>query len=227
MPKPRQPRPPPRSSISGDEEAQLISEVDYRITQDYRDSRINPRDGYLWSASSGLAGFGGDAQYLRTTLNGQYLKPFLFRRVVFGVEGEIGFIQGLSQKVSRSERFLIGGRKVRGFDSTGIGPRDAGDSSAVGGNKYYVASVNMITDYGLDPDLGVQWTLFADAGSLWDTDYPVNVIGADDNTLRASIGYGLLWDTALGPLTFFWSIPVSNEDYDRTESFQFSFGGRF
>ena len=215
------------TSISGDEEAQLISEVDYRITQDHRDSRINPRDGYLWSASAGLAGLGGDAQYLRTTLNGQYLKPFLFRRVVFGVEGEIGFIHGLSQKVSRSERFVIGGRKVRGFDSTGIGPRDTGDSSAVGGNRYYVASVNMITDYGLDPDLGLQWTLFADAGSLWDTDYPVGVTGADDNTLRASIGYGLLWDTAIGPLTFFWSIPVSHEDYDRTESFQFSFGGRF
>lgn len=215
------------TSTSGDEGAQLLSEVSYSLQQDKRDNRFDPREGYYWRVSNGLAGVGGDVQFIKTVVEGQYFMPFNFKRFVLGLGGEIGIVDGLGENVSRSNRFIIGGKQVRGFDRDGLGPRDTGDDSAIGGNKYYAGTINLISDYGLDPDLGIRWTVFYDFGSLWGTDYPTGVTGADDNDLRSSFGYGFLWDTAIGPLTFFWSVPLSEKSYDNTQEFQFSIGGRF
>ena len=214
-------------SVSGDEGSKLVSEVSYTITKDTRDSRIDPSRGYLLQASESFAGLGGDATYLRTVLRGQYLKPLYFNTFIIGIEAEAGLIDGLDEKVTRSNRFILGGRKVRGFASAGIGPRDAGDDSSVGGNQYYVASLNLTSSYGIDNDLGMRWTTFVDAGSLWDTDYPENVIEPDDDSMRSSFGYGILWDTVIGPMSFVWAYPIDKETHDNTKVFQFSFGGRF
>ena len=215
------------ASTSGDEGALLMSEISYSLTRDKRDNRIDPREGYLWSFRESIAGIGGDVQYIRSTVRGQYLYPLFYKRAVIGFDAEAGIIDGLGDKVARSTRFVVGGRKVRGFDSGGIGPRDTGDNSAVGGNKYYTGSVNLISDLGLDQDLGVRWTVFADLGAVWDTDYPAGVRGANDNDPRTSFGYGFLWDTAIGPMSFFWAHPIDKQTYDKTRTFQFKFGGRF
>ena len=53
------------------------------------------------------------------------------------------------------------------------------------------------------------------------------VTGADDDSMRSSLGYGILWDTAIGPMSFMWAFPVEEKSYDNTKTFQFSFGGRF
>ena len=214
-------------STSGDEGSSLVSEVSYTLTKDTRDSRIDPSRGYLLQASESFAGLGGDASYLKTVLRGQYLKPLYFNAFVVGLEAEAGQINGLDEKVSRSNRFILGGRKVRGFASAGIGPRDAGDDSAVGGNQYYVTSANLTSSYGIDKDLGIRWTTFVDAGSLWGTDYPANVIEPDNDAMRSAFGYGILWDTAIGPMSFIWANAIDKEHYDNTKVFQFNFGGRF
>jgi outer membrane protein insertion porin family len=215
------------ASVSGDEGSLLLSEASYSLSRDKRDSRIDPREGYLWRLTESVAGLGGDVQYLRSTARGQYLHPLFFKRMVIGVDAEAGGVDGFGERVARSSRFLIGGRKIRGFESNGIGPRDIGDDSGVGGNKYYVASLNLISDFGLDQDLGIRWTVFADAGALWDTDYPEGVRGAEDDKARTAAGYGFFWDTAIGPMSFFWAHPIDRQPYDRTRVFQFKFGGRF
>ena len=214
-------------SVSGDEGSKLTSSITYTLTKDTRDSRIDPSRGYLLQASETFAGIGGDTNFLSTVVRGQYLKPFYFNTFVVGLEAEAGLIEGLGEKVTRSNRFILGGREVRGFESAGIGPRDQGDNSAVGGNKYYVASANITSSYGIDKDLGIRWTTFVDAGTLWDTDYPEGVIKPTDTSVRTSFGYGILWDTALGPMSFVWAYPISEEPHDRSKVFQFNFGGRF
>ena len=215
------------TSISGDEGGKRHSEISYTLTKDTRDSRIDPRRGYLLQARESFAGVGGDVTYLKSVLRGQYLKPFYFNSFVIGLEAEGGIIEGLDEKVTRSNRFILGGRRVRGFASAGIGPRDVGDDSAVGGNQYYSASANLTSNFGIDNDLGMRWTTFVDAGSLWGTDYPQGVIKPDDDAMRSSFGYGILWDTVIGPMSFVWAYPIDKETHDKTKVFQFSFGGRF
>jgi outer membrane protein insertion porin family len=215
------------TSVSGDEGSSVISEVSYLLVKDTRDSRLNPTRGYTWRFSESYAGLGGDATYAKTIARAQYIHPFYFNSVIVGVDGEVGHIDGLGEKVSRSNRFLLGGRKLRGFSSAGVGPRDIGDNTAVGGNQYYAGSANLVSNIGLDKDLGMRWTIFSDFGSVWGTDYPEGVIGAENDSLRTSAGWGLLWDTAIGPMTFMWAYPIQEEEYDRTKIFQFRFGSSF
>ena len=113
---------------------------------------------------------------------------------------------------SHSNRFFIGGRSVRGFAGGGIGPRDAGTLAAVGGNNMYTGSVELISSYGFSKDLGIRWTVYSDVGSTWGTDYVTGVLGANNDTMRQSVGFGLLWDTAIGPLSFYWADAVTKEN---------------
>ena len=115
---------------------------------------------------------------------------------------------------------------VRGFAGAGIGPRDIGNKAAVGGNQYYAGSAEIVSDVGLSKDLGVRWTVFTDVGSTWGTDYPSGVEGASDSGMRSSLGFGILWDTVLGPLSFYWADPTSKKTYDKTKRFQFTIGTR-
>ena len=87
------------------------------------------------------------------------------------MRGEVGYVDGLGEKVTQSSRFNLGGRKVRALTAAYC-PRDTGANSAVGGNKTYSGSVEVISSLGLSDDLGVRWTVFSDFGSVWDTDFP-------------------------------------------------------
>ena len=69
---------------------------------------------------------------------------------------------------------------MRGFDGGGIGPRDTGNAASVGGNNYYAGSFEIVSDMGFTKDLGMRWTVYTDYGSVWGTDYPAGVTGAND-----------------------------------------------
>ena len=216
------------TSVTGDEgRSATESTISYTLGRDTLNNRFDPSEGYLLEASQDYAGIGGDVNYLRTNLRAAYYQPYFFNALVLGVRGRAGFVEGLDEKVSQSGRFFLGGRQVRGFDGSGIGPRDTGTDSAVGGNYMYSGSVELISSLGLSDDLGIRWTLFSDFGSVWDTDYSTGVTGADDDKLRQSIGFGFLWDTAIGPLTFYWADAISKSSHDQLKRFQFNIGTRF
>lgn len=215
------------TSVTGENGANVLkSAASYTVGKDTRDNRFDPSEGFLMEVSEELAGLGGDATYSKTTARAAYYKPFLFNRVVLGVKGRGGYVTGLGEKVTQSQRFILGGRLVRGFAGAGIGPRDIGNKAAVGGNQYYAGSAEIVSDLGLSKDLGVRWTVFTDVGSTWGTDYPSGVEGASDSGMRSSLGFGILWDTVLGPLSFYWADPTSKKTYDKTKRFQFTIGTR-
>jgi len=60
---------------------------------------------------------------------------------------------------------------------------------------------------------------FVDAGMVdntWDTTF-----------LRYSIGVGALWVSPFGPLKVSAAMPFRDDEQDRTQPFQFTFGGVF
>ena len=215
------------TSLTGEENKDLLrSALSYTIGRSTLDNRFDPTEGYLYELDETVSGLGGDVTFMKTSVRASYFKPLNFNSFILGVRGRAGFVDGLGEKVTQSARFYLGGRTVRGFDSSGIGPRDTGANSAVGGNYMYSATAEIVSSYGLSEDLGVRWTVFSDIGSVWDTDYPSDVTGANDDSLRQSVGVGFLWDTAVGPLTFYWADAVSKSSHDQLKRFQFNIGTR-
>ena len=215
------------TSLTGENGKSLLkSAVAYTIGRDTRDNRFDPTEGAYAEISETFSGVGGDVKFLRTNLRAGYYEPFLFKSVVLGLRGRIGNISGLGDDVTQSERFFLGGQSVRGFDSNGIGPRDTGSKAAVGGNNVYNGTLEIVSNLGVTKDAGVRWTVFSDFGSVWKTDFPSGVTEPNDQTMRSSAGFGFLWDTAIGPLSFYWAKPINEAKHDNTKTFQFSIGTR-
>ncbi|WP_331346475.1 outer membrane protein assembly factor BamA [Cellvibrio sp. UBA7661] len=76
----------------------------------------------------------------------------------------------------------------------------------------------------------LQTTFFVDAGNVFDTDCgatQLNCYGVDVDRINASVGFGLTWISGFGPMTFSIAEPFRENEYDRTEVFQFSLGQTF
>ena len=127
-----------------------------------------------------------------------------------------------SDDIKLSERLYIPGRKLRGFESGKIGPKDGSDY--IGGN--YISSINATTTIPmiLENVQNVDIVMFADAANIWGVDYDSSL---DKSGIRSSIGIGIDWLTAVGPLTFSFAQPITKEPTDIEESFRFNIGTSF
>ena len=124
--------------------------------------------------------------------------------------------------IKLSERLYIPGRKLRGFESGRIGPKDGSDY--IGGN--YITSINATTTIPkiLENVQSVDIVMFADAANIWGVDYDSSL---DKNGIRSSVGLGLDWLTPVGPLTFSFAQPITKESTDIEETFRFNIGTSF
>ena len=150
-----------------------------------------------------------------------------------------GHITGWGGKDLRFlDHFQKGPDLVRGFAPSGIGPRDltpGTNQDALGGSMFWGASLEAQTPfYFLPKDAGLKGAIFADAGSLFNYKGPTtwNVTGetlqpTSDNSIRASVGVGLIWASPFGPLRFDYSIPLAKQGYDRIQQFRFGGGTKF
>ena len=208
------------TSVTGENGKTILkSAVSYTVSNDTRDNRFDPSDGRLFSLRAGICRPSWRRQLLQDSRNSSYYKPLFFNEVVIGAKGRAGHVVGLGEKVTQSQRFFLGGRDVRGFDGSGIGPRDTGSQAAVGGNTVINGGVEVVSSVGfqqgpwhaLDCILRFRFDL--------DTDYPKGGPGRNNSSLRQSIGAGLLWDTVVGPMSFYWAKPVSKKSHDKTKTF--------
>ncbi|NVJ99031.1 MAG: outer membrane protein assembly factor BamA [Alphaproteobacteria bacterium] len=144
----------------------------YTIGFDTRNSVIRPTRGHSFYFSQDFAGLGGDVKYLRSSVNfDNYWTPW--QGWTFRVGGEAGIIHGLGQDIRLSDRFFIGGPRIRGFDTGGIGPRQFAGStsnsrSSIGGTAFYIGRGELFFPLG-DAALesGINASAFIDVGSLF------------------------------------------------------------
>ena len=124
--------------------------------------------------------------------------------------------------IKLSERLYIPGKRLRGFETGKIGPKDGNDF--IGGN--YVSSINASTTVPtfLENLQNVDVVLFADAANIWGVDYDSSL---DKNGIRSSVGVGIDWLTPVGPLTFTFAHPVTKEPTDIEQTFRFNIGTSF
>ncbi len=125
--------------------------------------------------------------------------------------------------VKLSERLNIPSKRLRGFESGKVGPKDGNDF--VGGN--YVTALNFNTSLPqIMPNAqNLDVSLFFDAANVWGVDYDSSI--NDGSKIRSSIGIGVDWFTVVGPLTFSLSEAISKENTDVEETFRFNIGTSF
>jgi outer membrane protein insertion porin family len=245
---------PIRKELSGGKT--LTSAIGYSLNYNTLDNNKNPTDGLTLALSQDFAGVGGDVSYLKTAFDGKYYQPWV-SDIVGLVHVQAGILNHVGNNELRMlDQFQMGPNLVRGFAPNGIGPRDInpfGTQDALGGTKYWGASAELQMPFWFLPkEVGLKGAVYADAGSLWDYQGPVNwaqtgevnlpgcirptaftsgtCLGLqydDSNVVRTSVGVGLIWASPFGPLRFDYAVPLSKSPYDRVQKFKFGGGTSF
>ncbi len=125
--------------------------------------------------------------------------------------------------IKLTERLYIPTKKLRGFERGKVGPKDGSDF--VGGN--YIATINATTNLPVlfENSQNLDAVLFLDVGNIWGVDYDSSI--DDSDKIRSSIGIGIDWFSAIGPINFSFSEAISKADTDITETFRFNIGTTF
>jgi outer membrane protein insertion porin family len=217
----------------------LLSQVSTTVTYDMRDSRIEPRSGYVVRVGGDYAGIGGDVNYFRTRADGQYYIPF--ERLlndpdfVLVLAAGGGILSPLGDKDDRIvDRFFLGGENLRGFALGGAGPRDLATGDSLGGQILWTSSAEMRFPLPLPNEIGLLGRAFVDVGSLHGIPssyynqalYP-GARPVDDADPRVSVGVGFSWRSPIGLINIDFGKPVIKQDYDKTQLFRLGFGTRF
>lgn len=146
--------------------------------------------------------------------------------MIFKLSGGVGHITGLGKDVAINQRFFLGGDNLRGFQTSGVGPRASDSDDALGGEFRYLGTAEVRFPLGFPDELKVTGKLFADMGSLM-TIHPQDSTVQDTGSLRASVGTGINWESPFGPIGVDFGFPVVKESFDKTETIRVNFGTRF
>lgn len=204
----------------------LTSMISQTLFWDYLDNRYNPSEGYYFSLSNDLAGFGGDTRYLRTDISAAYYHP-LSDKWVLGLTSSAGYIFGIGQDVRLNNRYFLGGSTLRGFEDGGVTARSKVGDDALGGNWQATAGVQLMFPLGLPSEFGMRGKIFADFGLIGKPDdFDASQMWYSSK-LRGSIGIGFVWSSPLGPINVDYAVPILKEPFDETEYFRLNFGWGF
>ena len=219
----------------------LLSQVSTTVTYDRRDSRIEPRDGYVVRVGGDFAGIGGDVNYARLRADGQYYIPFERllgdREYVLVLAAGGGYLAPYGDNDTRIvDRFFLGGENQRGFALGGAGPRDVSTNDSLGGEVMWTTSAEFRFPLPVPSELGLIGRAFVDVGSLSGLPSSVNNSGCapgfpncvrDDADPRVGAGVGISWRSPIGLINIDLAQALVKKSYDETQVFRLGFGTRF
>jgi outer membrane protein insertion porin family len=208
----------------------LTSMVGQELTYDTRDSKLDPKAGYVTHLNTDVAGLGGPTKFVRVRIGGTQYTAFTDDYVLSST-AEVGEIWGLGQPVMINNRFFLGSDTLRGFEYAGIGPRDLtnGTDDALGGDRFTRGTLQLSVPTPLPKELGFTGHIFTDAGTLGKNEEKIQPgdIFKNDESPRVSAGVGMTWQSPFGPVTLDLAEPVLKKYYDKPELIHFSFGAHF
>ncbi|MEE2761386.1 MAG: outer membrane protein assembly factor BamA, partial [Pseudomonadota bacterium] len=211
--------------IKSQERERYVSKVSHVLVYDLRNSRLKPTDGFYTRMRNEVAGLGGNVHYLKNVVRvAQY--NTLMDEWILSASGRAGYVYGLGEDVQISDRFFLGGQGLRGFATSGIGPRDTLTKDALGGEWMYNGSLELQMPLGLPNEFGVTGRVFTDMGSAGSI-HPSNSNVADSGNIRVSAGAGFGWISPFGPVNVDFGFPLVKDSHDITETIRLNFGTRF
>ena len=128
-----------------------------------------------------------------------YRKYFKYDSNILSIQSQIGNIFSLQNStIPSDEKFSLGGKWLRGFDSFGAGPRDS-RTSYIGGNNLVVSKLDFQRPVFKNAENPIDLNLFLDAGKVFDN--KTNPTSSTES-IRSSYGFGIKWYTPIGPYRF-------------------------
>ncbi|AKX44355.1 hypothetical protein AKN87_04025 [Thiopseudomonas alkaliphila] len=233
------------------------SYTNFKASIGWSESTLNrgllPTRGHSQSLSLETTVPGSDLSFYRLDYSGQIFKP-LSENYGLRFHADLGYADsyGSTSELPFYEHYYAGGfGSIRGFKDGTLGPRstpygygsiDRGDKAdpdndplPFGGNVLVQGGVELMFPMPFVKDQrSFRTVLFWDVGNAFDTNCSKwqkkrNESGCSfsyDN-VASSVGVGLTWVTALGPLSFSLGTPIKKPDNADTQVFQFSLGQTF
>jgi outer membrane protein insertion porin family len=190
-----------------------------------------PTKGTYNIVSTELSGnvLGGTNDFFRVNYRSMFYYP-IYKSVIWKVFGRIGYIKSLNDDpVPLFERFFTGGVfSLRGFPPNSVGPTiripsapGAGDEEFVYGGDKLLLFVTELEFPIYDP-AGLRWVIFFDAGNAFAEDENYSI-----TNLRLDAGFGVRWNSPMGPLRFEWGFPLDRREGEDPVVFNFTIGNFF
>ena len=127
------------------------------------------------------------------------------------------------EDVRLTSRLHIPAKRIRGFQSRRIGPKDGSDF--IGGNYATALSIEGQLPNLLPEETKTDISIFVDTANLWHVDYSNDI--DDSDKIRSSIGISANMFTTIGPLSLTIAEDLSKAETDKTETFNFRLGTSF
>ena len=197
---------------------------------------------------------GSDLSFYRLDYRGQIFAP-LSTNYTLRFHTDLGYADsyGSTSELPFFEHYYAGGfNSVRGFKDSSLGPRSTPNTGIrdgtykdndkplpFGGNVLIQGGVELLFPMPFVKDQrSLRTVLFWDVGNVFDTNCSSSQkdkngpnrgvgCGVKYDNLASSVGVGLTWVTALGPLSFSLGAPIKKPDNADTQVFQFSLGQTF
>ena len=194
----------------------------YGLTLDKRNQKFQTTDGYKSSWFQELPLISNTASILNSYSFTAYGEPV--DDMVISSGFLIRAVNSLSNDDVRvSKRLYAPSKRLRGFQSGAVGPKDGDDY--VGGNYLATINTSSTVPFILQTLESVDLKVFLDVGNVWGVDYSSAV--DDSNKFRSASGVALEILTPIGPLSFSFAEAITKASTDKTETFRFQLGTTF
>ena len=183
--------------------------------------------------------------FIDFTYNGQVFKPLWKKDYAIRLHTRLGYADsfGSTSQLPFFEHYFAGGfSSVRGFRDNTMGPRstpNAADTDQTpqpfGGNVLITGGAELLFPTPFVKDQrSLRTVLFWDVGNVFDTNCSSaqkqrgeSGCNLNISDLGSTVGVGMNWLTAMGPLSFSLGIPIKKPSNSNTQMFQFSLGQSF
>ncbi len=192
----------------------------------------NTHTGLVGNIGTTYTGFGGSTTYMRYYGDLTAMVKFLDDRWQLKSSIEGGYIQPIGDDyIPRVYRYFLGGESLRGFDVAGVG-RIGQNSYSLGGLWKVNGSTQLNFPVFIPDEYQVKGFVFTDYGILGDPDVPHGKENAPylkniGSGWRTSVGFGVYWNTPMGPMNFSWGWPLKIDKNDKERRFLLSFETQF
>ncbi len=194
--------------------------LSYSIKYNKLNQNYQPTDGFMNTFSQTLPIYSDDKSIENRLVSSVYHS--INENLILSANFLLKTINSLDDNVRVSKRVYIPSRRLRGFESGKIGPKDG--NQFIGGNYASSLNLNSTLPNILFENENIDLNFFLDLANVWEVDYNDKL---DSNKIRSSTGIAVNWFSTIGPLTFSYAIPLSEAKSDVTERFRFQIGTSF